>query len=268
MTIALQSSVVYGPISSRRLGTSLGINILPTEVKFCLSNCIYCQYGWTDLRQMRSLKLQAAGPLLKEIEKSFSFHSGEGLKPDSITFSGNGEPTLHPEFGKLVRGVKKLRDRFFPGVPVAALSDSSRVHLQEVRQALCELDRQYMKLDAGDRETYLAINNPAINYVNFDFNQILEGLHELPRLTLQSLFLSAPVDNSNGPALRNWLNAVQKLSPQEVHLYTVDRPSADHRVRPAPWPRLLEIEKLVRDSTAANTFVFSCQAHSSRDPGE
>ncbi len=256
MTIPLQNSVVYGPLLSRRLGRSLGINVLPTGVKFCLSNCIYCQYGWTDLKKMRTTKLEPASQLLEEMAREFEARCGRQERIDSITFSGNGEPTLHPELGALVQGVKDLRGRYFPEAKVTILSDSTRVHFPEVQRALAEFDEKYMKLDAGDRQTYLAVNNPVVNYVNFDFNLILEGLRQIPDVTLQSLFITAPVDNTKGTPLDAWLDAVVSIHPKDIHLYTVNRPTADTRVKPAAWNRLLEIKRLVRGRVDLNTRVI------------
>lgn len=253
MTLPLQSSTVYGPVSSRRFGSSLGINISPTAVKFCLSNCIYCQYGWTDLEKVRQVKLRPASELLKEIEQDFSVRSGTGNRIDSITFSGNGEPTLHPELADLVQGVQRLRDRFFPKALLAILSDSTRVHLQEVRAALSEFDERYMKLDAGDAGTYSRINQPV---VPIDWSSLVGGLKTLPDVTLQSLFISAPVDNSKGEIFHHWLETVREIGPKAVYVYTVSRPPADERVRPLEWSELCEIAHRVHEVSGSPASVF------------
>lgn len=252
MSIPLQRSVVYGPIFSRRLGRSLGINLFPGS-KFCLSNCIYCQYGWTDLQAMKRVRLRPAGELAEEMERDFSRYRQQGFMPDSITFSGNGEPTLYPAFGMMVREAKRLRDRFFPKVPVTALSDSSRVHRAEVGEALAELDECFMKLDAGDFETYCRINNPLVAR---DWNQMIQGLRRLPSVTIQSLFISAPVDNSEGTAFQTWLELVSSIHPKGVHVYTVDRRPADPRVVAVSPERLSQIANLVRKSASNNVRYF------------
>ena len=251
MTLPLQKEVVYGPVFSRRLGNSLGINILPRAAKFCHSSCIYCQYGWTDSRAMRFAKLPSSKELLPEIEKAFIQKSRDKVLPDSVTFSGNGEPTLHPEFGNLVKAVKKLRDLYFPKVPIGVLSDSSRVHLSEVREALEELDERVMKLDAGDPITFQAINHPIVKR---DFGAMIQGLSRLSRVTLQSLFLLEPVDNTSQKALHHWLSALSRIHPVRLQIYTVSRDTADPRVKAVSLKRLEEIAHVacqVTDLSAA-----------------
>lgn len=245
MPIPLQHSVVYGPVPSRRLGRSLGINILPTEAKFCLSNCIYCQYGPTDLRAMKKERLRPAVDLLKDIEWDFEALALEGVKVDTVTFSGNGEPTLHPEFDVLVHEVKHLRNIYFAGAKVVILSDSTRVHLPEIREVLEALDERYMKLDAGTAEICQQINRPI---GKCDWDERIEGLKRLRDVTLQSLFISAPYDNSTGLPLRCWLEAVAAIRPKGVHVYTVSRSPADPRVKSVSPKRLSEIAKLVRQA--------------------
>jgi len=258
MTIPLQTSVVYGPVHSRRLGNSLGINVLPADVKFCLSNCVYCQYGWTDREAMKKVKFRPAKELLEYIEAGFIRNSFSKERIDSITFSGNGEPTLHPEFGKLVREVKNLRDRYFPGVPISVLSDSSRVHLPEVREALEQLDERYMKLDAGDPATFQKINNPIVSR---DLEPMIRGLVHLQQVTIQSLFISEPIDNSSNQVLRHWLETLLRIRPRGLQIYTVSRSTADPRVKPVSKKRLNEIAHLACQVTDLSTVTCVTDTH-------
>jgi wyosine [tRNA(Phe)-imidazoG37] synthetase (radical SAM superfamily) len=253
VTIPLQNSVVYGPVVSRRLGRSLGLNILPADIKFCLSDCIYCQYGRTDFSKMKGAKLPPKAVLLEEIEKELARLSAEGNRLDSITFSGNGEPTLHPDFPRLVEEVKNLRDLYYPGVPVSALCDSTQIHRQEIREALAKLDVRYMKLDAGDEETYRMLNH-AVAKINWE--QRVSNLGKISEITLQSLFICAPVDNTADPHLRRWMDAVGKIAPREVHLYTIARSTADPAIRPASRKRLEEISRSLRERTGICATVF------------
>ena len=253
MTIPLKNSVVYGPVTSRRFGSSLGINLLPTGAKFCLSNCLYCQYGWTDRDRMRKSKLRPARELIEDIERDFSTRSSRGDQIDSITFSGNGEPTLHPELGKLIREIKPLRDLYFPEARLAILSDSTRVHLSGVRDALGELDERYMKFDAGDAGTYARINNPV---VPIDWEALVRGLKALPEVILQSLFITSPVDNSEGESLDRWLETVREIGPKAVYVYTVSRPPADSRVKPIDRNRLARIARQVKEAAKSPAFVY------------
>lgn len=253
MPIPLQSSVVYGPIKSRRLGVSLGINLLPTDHKFCLSDCIYCQYGQSDLKKLRETKLAPPDTLLNEIENAFKQCRIEQPHMDHITFCGNGEPTLYPQFKEMVQGVKQLRDQYFPDARLSILSDSTRVHVKSVREALELLDDRFMKLDAGTGEDYLKINRPL---VEMDFDRMIEGLKSLKPLVLQSLFISKPFDNTQGLAYQKWFNTVAKIQPEEIHVYTIDRPPADLKVKAAPKSRLLEIGVEIREKLKISSHVF------------
>ncbi len=254
MTIPLQNSAVYGPVVSRRLGRSLGLNILPADIKFCLSDCIYCQYGRTDFSKMKGAKLPRAEALLGEIEKELARLSAEGSRLDSITFSGNGEPTLHPDFGRLVEGVNQLRDRYYPGVPVSALCDSTQIHREEIREALAKLDVRYMKLDAGDAEIYEKLNHV---FAKVTWGRVVEDLGKIKGIILQSLFICAPVDNTAERHLERWIQAVNQIRPQGVHIYTIARSTADPAIRPAGRERLEEIGQKLKERTGICTTVFS-----------
>ena len=159
----------------------------------------------------------------------------------------------------MVREVKSLRYRYFPGVKVGVFSDSSRVHLTRVREALELFDERYMKLDAGDSETYHMINQPL---VRFDWGAMIDGLKKMPDLTVQSLFIHGyPVDNSSGPAFLHWLKLIQEIKPKALHVYTIDRAPVDFRTRPVPKKRLCEIADLVHRSAGVDTYVFESGDH-------
>ncbi len=254
MSIPLQHSVVYGPIHSRRLGVSLGINVLPVEEKFCLSSCVYCQYGATDLERMAAVKMPPVKMILQEVRKEFELKASENLQISSITLSGNGEPTLHPDLEEIIREIRQMRDRFFPGVKLGILSDSSRVHLARVRGALELLDERYMKLDAGDSESFRKINQPQ---VSFKWEAMVEGLKQLSSLTVQSIFIHGyPIDNSGGPVFLHWLKRIGEIKPKAVHIYTIDRAPVDFRTKAVPKKRLSEIADQVFRDCGIDAFVF------------
>ena len=189
--IQLQRNIVYGPVNSRRLGVSLGLNILPTKTKVCSFDCLYCQYGWTeDFNDNTLIKvLPSKAEILEALESQLKEMNYE---PDYITFSGNGEATLHPEFGAIVDGVIELRNKYTPHAKTTILSNSTQLFKTEVREALAKLDERIMKLDAGYEEMLKQYNRPA-KYVYLDV--ITDVLTEMKDITIQTLFTSGPMGN-------------------------------------------------------------------------
>lgn len=253
MTIPLQPGAVYGPVRSRRLGHSLGINILPVDGKFCYSNCAYCQYGSTKAEFVRETALRPPSEILQEIEQSFEKLAGEKTAVDNVTFSGNGEPTLHPGFPELAAGVRALRDRYFPRARIALFSDASSVAVPAVREALLSLDDVFMKLDAGDPETFRRINRPLHR---IPWEDLIAGIKSLEGVKLQSLFVQGRVSNAGGKALENWYRAVADIRPALVHIYTIGRPPADERLHAVSGKRLHEIGKRLLDEFGIAAEVF------------
>ena len=251
-TIPFQQAVVYGPIRSRRLGYSLGINVLPINRKVCSSNCVYCQYGWT-LSEPSSERLRRSGELLAETEAAFQSHASQGTPVDCITLAGNGEPTLHPDLLELVIGLKRLRDRYFPNATVGILSDATQITRPNVRRALELLDERYMKFDAADEATWKRINLP-LSQTNF--HAIIEALRALPDVVLQSMFIQGSYDNTDEPHLCAWIAAVGSIKPRSVQVYTVDRGTAASGITKVPRQRLQEIADRLAESTGIPANVF------------
>ena len=237
-TIPLQDSVVYGPIRSRRLGSSLGINVLPVSHKVCSSNCVYCQYGWTLPASPSNGQLKRAPELLAEIDEAFERHARNGTAVDCITLAGNGEPTLHPDLLELVIGIKRLRDARFPGAEVGILTDATQITRPQVRQALGLLDARYMKFDAADEQTWRRINKP-MGATSFD--AMVGALRALPGIVLQSMFIQGSYDNTDEPHLQAWFDAVGAIRPLSVQVYTVDRGTAADGIEEVPRDKLQAI---------------------------
>lgn len=220
MLLELKKGVVYGPIKSRRLGFSLGLNILSASAKMCTFNCLYCQYGWTDFRTLADpagLDLPSAEQVVMALEKAL-----RELKapPAFMTFSGNGEPTVHPDFARIAREVVGVRDRLAPSVRTAILSNSTTVASREVREALSLLDVRIMKLDVGTAAMLESYNQPAPG-INLD--TIVEGLRALPDVTIQTLFSGGPRGNSSPSDVAAWVKSVKSVAPSAVQIYTLDR---------------------------------------------
>jgi wyosine [tRNA(Phe)-imidazoG37] synthetase (radical SAM superfamily) len=224
--IALQSGIIYGPILSRRLGRSLGINLSPSQRKVCSFDCVYCQYGYTH-----DLILHPMRAMLPKPPEVFEAVEAALKKPRSIdylTFSGNGEPTIHPDFPEIVRGVKAIKDKLRPDAKLAILSNSSRVNDPEVAAALRLFDAPIMKLDAGDEETFAAINRPV---GGLSVDEIVGGLKRLPILIIQSVLVNGPVSNIQGKSFENWAERLVELHPRMVQIYSTERPTADNELR-------------------------------------
>ena len=251
-TIPLQDSVVYGPIASRRLGSSLGINLLPLTHKVCSSNCVYCQYGWTAPGGSPE-RLKRVAELLTDIERAFQGLFAAGTRVDCITLAGNGEPTLHPDLVEIIRGVKELRDRYFPGAAVGILSDATQTMHSQVRYALGLLDARYLKFDAADEATWRRINKPM---GPISFQAMLEALRTIPDIILQSMFIQGSCDNTEAPHVQAWIEAVGSIRPRSVQVYTVDRGTADSGITEVPRERLQEIADRLTAATGIPTEVF------------
>lgn len=235
--IPLQPGIIYGPIRSRRLGRSLGINLLGSHGKACSFDCVYCQYGAAKAIEsiVEAESLPTTDQILLEVEKALR-------KPRTIeflTFSGNGEPTMHPDFPQIVEGVKSLRDQIRPGARLAILSNSSGVIHPEVFTALTQFDTPMMKLDAGDEQTFGAINRPA---QAINFWEIVEGLKKLPNLIIQSMLVDGEISNVCGKPFKNWVKVLLELNPNEIHIYTIERPTAVSGLKPVSAQKLNEIE--------------------------
>lgn len=251
--ISLQDSVVYGPVKSRRLGNSLGINPLPLGYKLCSSNCVYCQYGWTYSDRDTPEPIKRAPELLSIIEETFQEFVEEGTPIDCITLAGNGEPTLHPDLEELVLGIKRLRDQYFPYAKVGILSDGTQAHRPKVRQALEQLDERYMKLDAGDEETWRLIDQPL---GSANWKTLIETLKSLPGIVLQCMFIQGSSDNTQDDHIGRWIELVASIRPRAVQVYTIDRTTAASGIEKVPRERLETIAKQLTTRTGIPAEVY------------
>ena len=219
------SDIVFGPIKSRRLGTSLGVNILPPKGKLCNFDCVYCECGWNkdgvDDRTLPGYKEVAA-----TLETRLQELSEQGIQVDSITFSGNGEPTMHPDFTRIIDKTLELREKFFPNAKVSVLSNATMVGHEDVFQALRNVDNPIMKLDASSDELIEKINKPT-GYYRMD--KVIEGLKKFNGdFILQTMFLRSDDFNTlTADALAAWMNIVREVSPREIMVYTIDRETPD-----------------------------------------
>lgn len=221
----IREKVVFGPIHSRRLGSSLGINLLPEKGKICTFDCIYCECGWNkDGRN--DTKLPSAEKVRKALESKLQQCKNDGVNIDSITFSGDGEPTLNPEFPQIIDDTIALRDKYYPNSKITVLSNATMVHKPEVFNALRKVDNPTMKIDAPTNELVEKINHPAPGY---DIDRVVEALKQFHGdFILQTMFLkSKDFDSSSPEVLNGWMDIVRLLKPREIMVYTIDRPTPE-----------------------------------------
>lgn len=252
MLLPLQTGITYGPVHSRRLGRSLGINVLPAGRKVCNFDCRYCQYGWTDPVALASMTA-ADYPQVEEVLAAVaSALQALPEPPDYVTFSGNGEPTLHPRFREIAEGVVGIRDRLTPRARTAILSNSSRVTDPEVHAALGRLDVRIMKLDAGTEAGFARYNRPV---GGLSLEAIVEGLRALPDVTLQTLLTGGSAGNMDEAEVEAWLTRVRRIHPRLVQLYTLDRKAPDRYLLPATREQLAALAgRLAESGVPAEVF--------------
>ena len=236
----LFGEIVYGPIHSRRLGVSLGMNLMPTDAKLCTFDCVYCECGFNNSPTKAgggSLKLPSRTDVAAALEQKLQALQAENIRPDVITFSGNGEPTLHPDFLGIIEDTCRLRNKYCPTAKVSVLTNSTQLARADVVKALHLCDNRILKLDSAITATMRLIDQP----VNADLTtehiiELLEQFHG--HFTLQSCFLrgevSTPnpsrknyllgkIDNTTPEELQAWYTAVHRLKPEHVMIYVIDR---------------------------------------------
>ena len=221
----MREETVFGPIHSRRLGRSLGINLLPVRGKICNFDCIYCECGWN--RDGRNdVVLPSAAKVRAALEDKLTQLMLDAVPIDSITFSGDGEPTLNPEFPRIIDDTLFLRDAYYPGAKVSVLSNATRIHVPEVFEALRKVNNPILKIDAPTDGLVARINQPAPGY---SLRRVIEALERFEGdFILQTMFLkSKDFDSSSPEVLQGWMDIVRRLRPRKVMVYTIDRPTPE-----------------------------------------
>lgn len=226
MSTIIFDKIVYGPIHSRRLGISLGMNLFPTDGKLCTFDCIYCECGFNKDHKPR-LSMPRREDVKKALAEKLDVMRSEGLVPDVITFAGNGEPTMHPDFAGIIDDTIAIRNEHCPSAKIAVLSNSTMLHKEEVFQALCKIEDNIMKLDSVLDKRIRQINDP--NQPGFCFEKLLENLCRFNgKLIIQTMFLHGErdgesVDNLTDEEISGWIEALKKIRPSKVMIYTIDR---------------------------------------------
>lgn len=225
MATIIYPSPIFGPVHSRRLGISLGINLLPADGKVCSFDCIYCECGFNK-EHRSSLPLPTPAEVSQALEKKLLQMTAEGQLPDVLTFAGNGEPTCHPRFAEIVADTIRLRDCYCPEAKISVLSNSTMIHRPEVYEALMKVDNNILKLDTVDSLYINKVDHPAGTY---DVRAIIERMKAFRgHIIIQTIFLGGEcngesVDNTGDEYVQPWLDAVKEIAPQMVMIYTIDR---------------------------------------------
>lgn len=244
MVLSLKQGVIYGPVRSRRLGNSLGINIMPGRYKLCSFNCIYCHYGWTNTQALDLAPYRDDMPARREAVRAIEASLRSGGEFDYITFSGNGEPTLYPEFPELVDDVIRLRDTYRPNAKIGLLSNATGLMYDRVRRTVPKIDFPMFKLDAGSEKIFTAVNRPASD---IEFNTLVDHLADLPGILLQTVLVDGSPSNVSDDELTAYFGLVRRIHPVEVHIYSIDRPVPESGITLVPPGRL---EAIARRGTA------------------
>lgn len=249
---------VFGPVMSRRLGVSLGINLLPVDYKYCTFNCIYCECGWTHEKPENSEGLPEREVVKKLLEEKLISMQKEDNAPDAITFAGNGEPSIHPEFSEIIDDTIGLRDIYFPEAKITVLSNASMLHRDKLFNALLKVDNNIQKLDAGTEQMFQLINKPA---GKLTLEKVVEYLKQFNgKLIVQTLFLKAKIngaliDNTKDTEVESWLELLQKVNPEYVMIYPVDRETPEQNIEKISFDILSGIAEKV-NKTGIKTKVF------------
>jgi wyosine [tRNA(Phe)-imidazoG37] synthetase (radical SAM superfamily) len=226
MSTFLFDEIIFGPVKSRRLGVSLGINLLPVKKKICNFNCVYCECGWTHDSENKNNKLPIRSEVYEALEHKLVELKNNKQAPDVITYAGNGEPTLHPEFAGIIDDSIALRNQYFPEAKIAVLSNATTIFLPSIKEALLKIDMNILKLDSAIDSTIKIHNQPRSNVVAAELIKSLASFNG--KIIIQTLFLRGihdgkELDNTTPVEINAWLNALKKIKPSEVMIYTISR---------------------------------------------
>ena len=246
---ALFNDIIFGPIHSRRLGLSLGVNLLPTEAKLCNFDCIYCECGWNNdnqgVRRFNNKEI-----VISQLVETLDKMNAEGNLPNVITFAGNGEPTLHPDFKEIIERTIEVRDRYSKKIKVSVLSNATQIGKESIREALMQVDNNILKIDSAFDHTARLINNPSSN--SYTIAGVVEDMKRFNgNLTIQTMFLRGEysgqrVDNTTEEEIMAWLELLREVSPRQVMIYSLDRDTPCKTLEKVEKEELNKIAERVR----------------------
>jgi wyosine [tRNA(Phe)-imidazoG37] synthetase (radical SAM superfamily) len=249
MSTFLFNEIIFGPVQSRRLGVSLGVNLLPVDVKVCSFDCIYCECGFTPKTYHEKPELPSRENVRFPLEVKLRELAASSQVPDVITFAGNGEPTLHPEFPGIIDDTIFLRDKWAPQARIAVLSNATMLHKPAVFEALLRVEENIQKLDSAFEETVKLLDCPR---GIFNLSKVVDQLVRFKgKVIVQTLFVKGSfkgiiVDNSTDAEVAEWLELIKKISPQQVMIYTIARDTPVNTLEKVPPATLDAIAEKVK----------------------
>ena len=249
MATFLFDKTIFGPVNSRRLGVSLGINLLPNNEKVCSFDCIYCECGWTPKTYKKKVVLPSRIEVAKKLEEKLLEMITESQLPDVITFAGNGEPTLHPEFAGIIDDTIKLRDKHTPLARIAVLSNATMLHKTSVFNALLKIKDNIQKLDSAFEKTVRLLDCPK---GNFDLGKVVDMLISFKgKVIIQTMFVKGSfkgnnIDNTTEDEISAWLELLKKIKPAQVMIYTIARDTPINTLEKISLEKLNSISNRVR----------------------
>jgi wyosine [tRNA(Phe)-imidazoG37] synthetase (radical SAM superfamily) len=249
MAVFLFDEIIFGPVKSRRLGVSLGINLLPLDYKYCNFDCIYCECGRTYKNLYKGKKFHSREEVKTKLEQMLVIMKDNGNAPDVITFAGNGEPTTHPDFAKIIDDTVEIRNKYFPNAKIAVLSNATLIQNKKIFDALHKIESNILKLDSAFDKTIKLINNPPSN---FSVAKLVANLKAFKgNLIIQTMFVTGtyndiPVDNTTDEEVTAWLELIKEIKPRQVMVYTIDRDTPSPGLQKVTPQKLNEIAHRVK----------------------
>jgi len=248
MPVFLFDEIIFGPVKSRRLGVSLGINLLPLDYKYCNFDCIYCECGRTFKEKFQGKRFHDRKDVKEQLENVLAKMKQNNNPPDVITFAGNGEPTIHPDFEGIINDTIEVRNKYFPKARIAVLSNATLIQKKSVFTALNKVDDNILKLDSAFDETIKFMNNPP---ANFTVKKLIKNLKTFNgNLIIQTMFLSGTykgksADNTSDIEINAWIKLFKEIKPKQVMIYTIERDTPSKGLKKVSPEKLYKIsEKL------------------------
>lgn len=258
MPTIIYPSPIFGPVKSRRLGISLGVNLLPKDGKICTFDCIYCECGFNDDRRPKE-RIPSHEEVAVLLEKKLAQMRNENTLPDVITFAGNGEPTIHPQFSDIIDSTIALRDKYCPKAKVSVLSNATMIVKPSVFDALMKVDNNILKLDTVDINYIRRVDRPVGKY---DLEQIIKTMKTFKgKCVIQTMFLKGTLDgvnldNTGDEFVKPWIDTVKEIAPREVMIYTIDRETPYKNLEKATHDELDRIVRMLAEEGVKATASY------------